>query len=121
MPYNLIMSFGRQVIWHWNKCKQRIKRKYAIAGWALCIMEDVQKDFQEQLMGTHHDAIEKGVSPLHMPCPNTNPAASSMSLHDIIDTLWNEFKAFQNCTHLYHEPNRWATYNATKENSYLWH
>jgi hypothetical protein len=23
-PYNSIMSFGRQVIWHWNKCKQRI-------------------------------------------------------------------------------------------------
>ena len=23
-PYNLIMSFRRQVIWHWNKRKQRI-------------------------------------------------------------------------------------------------
>ena len=46
-PYNLIMSFGRQVIWHWNKRKQRIKHEYAIAGWALCIMEDVQKDVQE--------------------------------------------------------------------------
>jgi hypothetical protein len=43
MPYNLIMSSGRQVIWHWNKRKQRIKHKYAIAGWALCIMEDVRK------------------------------------------------------------------------------
>jgi hypothetical protein len=41
MPYNLIMSFGRQVIWHCNKRKQCIKHKYAIAGWALCIMEDV--------------------------------------------------------------------------------
>jgi hypothetical protein len=55
------------------------------------------------------------------PCPNINPAVSSMSLPNIIDTFWNEFKAFQNCTHPYHEPSRWANYNATKGNSYLWH
>ncbi len=121
-PYNLIMSFGRQVIWHWNKRKQRIEHEYAIAGWALCIMEDVRKDVQEQLMGTHCDAIEKVVGRLHMlPCPNTNPEVSSMSLPDIIDTFWNEFKVFQNCTHPYHEPSCWATYDATKGNSYLWH
>jgi hypothetical protein len=47
MPYNFIMSFGRQVIWHWNQHKLCIKHKYAIAGWAMCIMEDVQKDVQE--------------------------------------------------------------------------
>ncbi len=40
-PYNLIMSFGRQVIWHWNKHQQQIKHKFAIIGWALCVMEDV--------------------------------------------------------------------------------
>ena len=56
-----------------------------------------------------------------LPCPNTNPAVSSMSLHNIIDTFWNEFKAFQNSTHPYHEPSRWATYDTTKGNSYLWH
>ncbi len=58
-PYNSIMSFGHQVSWHWNKRKQCIKHKYAIAGWALCVMEDVRKNVQEQLTGTHHDAIEK--------------------------------------------------------------
>ncbi len=42
-PYKMVMSFARQVIWHCNKCKQRIEHKYAIAGWALCVMEDVQK------------------------------------------------------------------------------
>jgi hypothetical protein len=41
MPYNLVMSFARQVIWHWDKRKQRIEHEYAITGWALCIMEDV--------------------------------------------------------------------------------
>jgi hypothetical protein len=44
MPHNTVMSFARKVIWHWDKCKQRIEHEYAIAGWALCIMEDVQKD-----------------------------------------------------------------------------
>jgi hypothetical protein len=44
-----------------------------------------------------------------------------MSLPNIIDTFWNEFKAFQNCTHPYHKPSRWATYHITKGNSYLWH
>jgi hypothetical protein len=52
-PYNLIMSFGHQVIWHWNKHKQCIKHKYAIVGWAVCVMEDVQKGVQEQLTGMH--------------------------------------------------------------------
>jgi hypothetical protein len=73
-------------------------------------------------MVMHRDAIEKVVSWLHMPpCPNPNPAVSSMSLPDIINTFWNEFKVFQNLTHPYHEPSRWATYDATKGNSYLWH
>jgi hypothetical protein len=122
MPYNSIMSFGHQVIWHWNKRKQRIKHKYAIAGWALCIMEDVQKDVQERLTGMHHDAIEQVVSQLHvLPCLNTNLSVSSMSLSKIIDTFWNEFKAFQNCTHPYHEPSCWASYDVTQGISYLWH
>jgi hypothetical protein len=85
-------------------------------------MEDVQKDVQEQLMGMHHDAIEKVVSRLHMPlCPNTNPAVSFMSLPNIIGTFCNEFKAFSNCTHPYHEPSCWATYNVTNGDSHLWH
>jgi hypothetical protein len=56
-PYNLIMSFGCQVIWHWNKHKKCIEHEYAIAGWALCIMDDVQKDVLERLTGLHRDAI----------------------------------------------------------------
>jgi hypothetical protein len=29
------------LIWHWNKNNEKIEHEYAIAGWALCIMEDV--------------------------------------------------------------------------------
>ena len=31
-PYNSVMSFGCQIIWHWNKRKQRIEHEDAIAG-----------------------------------------------------------------------------------------
>ena len=73
----------------------RIEHEYAIVGWALCVMEDIQKDVMERLTGAHPDAIEKVVSCLHVPpCPNYNPAVSAMSSHEMVDTLWNEFKAF---------------------------
>ena len=44
-----------------------------------------------------------------------------MSSHEIIDTFWNEFKAFQNRTNPYHDASRWANYDVTIGNSYLWH
>ena len=121
-PYNSVMSFGRQVIWHWSKRKQHIEHDYAIVGWALCVMEDVRKDVLERLTGAHRDAIERVVSQLHLPpCPNSNPAVSAMSLHEIIDTFWNEFKAFQNHTDPYHDPCHWASFDVTSGNLYLWH
>ena len=115
-------SFGRQLIWHWSKRKQRIDHKYATVGWALCVMEDVRKDVLERLTGAHRDAIEKVVSRLHLPpCPNSHRAVSAMFLQEIIDTFWNEFKAFQNCTNPYHDPSCWASYDMTSGNLYLWH
>jgi hypothetical protein len=121
-PYNMVMPFARQVIWHWDKRKQHIEHEYAIAGWALCVMEDFQKDVAQRLTGTHHDALEKVVIWLHgPPRPNTNPAVSSMSMPEIVDTFWNEFNAFKNCTHPYNVPSRWVSANVTKGYSYLWH
>jgi len=121
-PYNLVMSFGRKVIWHWSKRKVRIDQEYATVRWTLCVMEDIQKDVMEQLTGSHHDAIEKVVSRLHVPpCPNYNPAVSAMSSHEIVETFWNEFKAFQNRTNPYHDARRSASYDVMIGNSYLWH
>ena len=95
--YNSAISFGRQVIWHWNKRKKRLEHEYATAGWALCIIEDIRKDVLERLTGSHQDAIAEVVRQLHEPpCPNTNQAVSSMSMPEIIDTFWNEFGAYRN-------------------------
>lgn len=55
------------------------------------------------------------------PSPNTNPVAASLQMHGIIDTFWCEFKAFENGTHPYHKPSRWASLDVTRGNSYLWH
>jgi hypothetical protein len=80
--------FGGLFIWHWNKRKLRIEHEYAIVGWALCVMEDFRKDVVLQMTGVHQLAIERVVIRLHAPpCANTNPADSSMSIPDILDTF----------------------------------
>ena len=117
-----VLSFGRQFIWHWDKRKSKIEHEYAIAAWALCVMPEVRKDVAARLTGTHRDAIEEVVRRLHLtPCPNTHPNISRMTIADIIDTFWNEFKSFQQCTHPFAEPSRWATVDVTQGNSFLWH
>ena len=45
------MSFGRQVIFHWSKRKKRIEHEYAIAGWALCVLPEVQDDVTDRMKG----------------------------------------------------------------------
>jgi hypothetical protein len=121
-PSNTTMSFARQITWHWNKRKQCIEHEYSIAAWVLCIMGSVRTDVRDQLTGEHHDAIEKVVTHLHVPpCPNPNPTIQTMLPHEIIDTFWNEFKAFQNCTQPYHDMSRWASSDCVSGKSYLWH
>jgi hypothetical protein len=83
-------------------------------------MEDVRKDVLEQLTAAHRDAIEKVGSRLHVPpCPNSNPAISDMSFHEIINPFWNEFNVFQNGTNPYHDQIHWASYDVMMGNSYL--
>jgi hypothetical protein len=106
-PSNTTMSFEHQITWHWNKCKQRIEHEYSIATWALCVMGSVWTDVRDRLIGEHRDAIKKVVTCLHVPpCPNRNPTVLTMLPYEIIDTFWNEFKAFQNCTQPYHDMSR---------------
>ena len=119
-PTNSVMSFGRQFIWHWNKRKVRIEHEYATAGWALCVMEDVRKDVLSRMTGDHQDAIDKVVSRLHAP-PNPNTNTSSLTIAEILDTFWNEFKAFQQRTYPYDAASRWLSQDVAKGNSYLWH
>ena len=115
------MSFACQITWHWNKRKQRIEHECSITAWALCIMRPVRNDVRDRLTGEHHDAIEKVVTCLHVPpCLNPNPAVLTILTHMIIDTFWNEFKAFQNCTQPYHNMSRWASSDCVSAKAYLW-
>jgi hypothetical protein len=88
-------------------------------------MEDVRQDVQQQLNdghGKYWDAIERVVSRLHkLPCANTHPDVSKMSKADIIDTFWNEFKAFCNKTEPFHQPAQWSTSDVLNGRSHFWH
>ncbi len=55
----MTMSFGAVVRWNWCKRKMKTEYPYAIAAWALCVMEDVCKDVRLRLKGAEHDAIEE--------------------------------------------------------------
>jgi hypothetical protein len=121
-PINSIMSFGRSVLFHWNRRRKKIEHEYAIAGWALSIVSEVRIDVRERMRGEHRDAIECVIRRLHVaPCANTHPDIASMSDAEIIDTFWNEFKSFQNCDRPYHDIHKWAVPDVIAGRSYLWH
>jgi hypothetical protein len=44
-----------------------------------------------------------------------------MSLAEILDTFWNEFKAYQHRTYPYDAASRWLSQDIVNGNSYLWH
>lgn len=118
-------DFGQRVLWHWEHRKTKIEHDYAITGWALSVMADICRDVDERIdedNGKHRDAIERVVKRLHEPpCPNTHPEVLGKDEGAIVDMFWNEFKAFRNCTHPFHEPSRWATPDALAGRSHLWH
>jgi hypothetical protein len=121
-----MMNQRHQVIqpyhWYWNKHKQRIEHEYSITAWVLCIMGSVRNNVRDRLTGHYRDAIEKVVTCLHVPpCPNPNPDVLTILPHKIIDTFWNELKAFHNCTHPHHNMSRWASSDCVSGKSYLWH
>ena len=121
-PNNSAMSFGRTVLSHWNRRRKKIEHEYAIAGWALSVVGEVRIDVRERMRGEHRDAIECVIRRLHVaPCANSHPDIHSMSEAEIIDTFWNEFKAFQNCDRPYHELHKWAGPDVIAGRSYLWH
>jgi len=118
-------DFGQRVLWHWEHRKSKIGHDYAITGWALSVMADIHHDVDERIdedNGKHRDAIERVVKRLHEPpCPNTHPEVLGKDEGAIVDMFWNEFKAFRNRTHPFHEPSRWATPDALAGRSHLWH
>jgi len=52
-PNNSIMSFGRTVLFHWNRRRKKIEHEYAIAGWALSVVGEVRIDVRERMRGEH--------------------------------------------------------------------
>ncbi len=119
------LTFCGKLKWHWNHHKTKLEHKYAIAAWALCVMEDVRLDVAQQLNdrhGKYNDAIERVVSRLHQtPCANTHPDVPNMSEAEINDAFWNEFKTFCYKTEPFHQPARSLTIDVISGRSHLWH
>ena len=73
-------------------------------------MKEIREDVTLRFIGAHRDAIEEVVTCLHLPpCLNKRVDLSAMTTADIVDTFWNEFKAFQSCSEPFHHTSRWAT------------
>jgi hypothetical protein len=121
------LIFAGIIEWHWNHPKEKLEHEYAVTvtAWALCVMEDVRQDVQQQLNdghGKYRNAIERVVSRLHeLPCANSHPDVPKMSKADIIDTFWDEFKVFCNKTEPFHQPAWWSISDVLNGRSHLWH
>jgi hypothetical protein len=116
------MSFGEAILEHWNRRKTKVEHAYSITAWALCVMTEIREDVRVRMIGTHRDAIEEVVKRLHLPpCLNKRVDLSAMTTADIVDTFWNEFKAFQSCSEPFHHTSRWATKDVSSGRSHLWH
>lgn len=113
------MNLGDQVASLWNKRKERLENDYAFAGWGCCVMPEVMADCALRMKGEHRDAIERVVIKLHtIPCPNEN--VKGMTMPEIVDTFWNEFKDFHNKTGPWRKE-RWNSPDARMGKSYSWH
>jgi hypothetical protein len=116
------MSFGEAILEHWNRRKTKIEHAYSITAWALCVKKEICEDVSLRMIGAHRDAIEEVVTRLHLPpCLNKRVNLLDMTPADIVDTFWNEFKAFQSCSEPFHHTSRWATKDVSSGRSHFWH
>ncbi len=56
----------------WLKRKPQLEHDYAVTGWALSVLPEIQFHVASELTGEHHLMIERVVEWLHHPpCPMT--------------------------------------------------
>ncbi|KAL3769143.1 hypothetical protein ACHAWU_001211 [Discostella pseudostelligera] len=115
-------SLGYKVRSHWEKRKVKLEHDYAITGWALCVMDEVRRDVDANLNGEHRNAIERVVERLHIPpCANPNEQVCTMSIGDVVNTFWKEYKQFQNRDGIFSKRGRWACRDVVEGRSHIWH
>ena len=91
----------------------------------MCVTEEVRLDVSQRLNDAGskcRDAMEKVVTQLHhLPCANPHPDVQKITEGEMIDTSWNEFKAFQNKAEPFYQPARWSTADVLNGQSHIWH
>lgn len=105
----------------WQKRRQKLDHDMAITAWALCISPEVIADCQERMTGHHRDAIERTVRKLHaVPGVNTCPGIEGMTVDEIVDEWWNEYKAFKNKTYPFDKPHIWNSIDVVERRTWIW-
>jgi hypothetical protein len=116
------VGLGGLVEMAWLNRKPKLENDYSITAWALSVMPEVHDDCNARLTGYHRDAIERVVRKLFKePFSNKIPSVHGMTEDEIVDTFWDEFKAFRNKTAPFDKANRWNATGARKGKSHLWH
>jgi hypothetical protein len=116
------VGLGGLVEMAWLNRKPKLENDYSIAAWALSVMPEVYDDCTSRLTGDKRNAIERVVRKLFKePFTNNIPSVQGMSEEEIVDTFWDEFKAFRNKTAPFDKEHRWNAIGARQGKSHLWH
>ena len=98
----------------WRHRKKKFNSNYAITGWILSTIPQIQEDVLARMKGWHRDSNEHVITKLYA-------HDIDVDIGTICDTFWNEFKHFQQKIGVFASPARWNTADAVNGKSHLWH
>ena len=61
------MTLGYQILFQWERRKEKVEHDYSIVGWDIIVMPAVRDDVVEHITGVNRDDIERVVTKLHEP------------------------------------------------------
>ena len=104
------MTLQYQILFQWERRKEKVEHDYSISGLALSVMPAVLDDFVELITGVQYDAIKRVITKLHEPpCPNERNEIQVKTIGDIVHMLWLEYKDFQYKTGTFDKESIWFT------------
>ncbi len=116
-----MISLDQAIQDSWSRRKSQLEHEFAVTGWALSILPEICLNVSSDLTGEHHLMMENVVERLHVP-PCLNDQVLGQDMTAIIDSVWQEFKHWQNMTGCYAVCHgRFSTPDVLEERSHIWH
>ncbi len=98
MKMRMKLFYGDAVSLAWFKRKERLEHAYTVTAWALSVHPEICADCAERMStdkGDSRKLIDEVVALLDThPC--LNKKVPTLSIDEIIDIFWKEFKHFIN-------------------------